>query len=143
MATNTTYRPARVNDFEYQKLNYNAKGVKANPALDTTTNLDLYFTDDHLITGFWIVGSNVTFGDKVALQVIDTDNVFGFGADTVLNQFATNIYLPVGSFSQDFDVAYPAKIYAGLSLRLIYTSTATTGDTPSFAVNYKIHKILV
>lgn len=143
MPANTTYRPARVLDFEYSKLNYNAQGVKANPTLNETTNIDLYFSDDHLITGFWVVGADVSFGDKIDLQVVDIDNIFGLGAGTVVNQFATNIYLPSGNFDQQFDVAYPAKIFAGLSLRVVYHSSVSTGNTPSFAVNYKIHKVLI
>lgn len=143
MPSNTTYRPARVVDFEYQKLNYAAQGVMANPTINTSTNVDLYMAHDYLITGFWITGGGTTFGDKVTLQAIDTDNIFGYGAGTVLNEFATDVYLPANSFSEHFDVAYPAKIFAGLSLRIIYTSVATTGAAPSFAVNYKLHKVLI
>lgn len=141
MPTGTKFAPSRVDEFQADKLQFNAQGVKANPSLNTATNLDLYFSDDHLITGFWLVCSGAASGDKVALQAIDTDNIMGFGAGTVLKQFATNIYL-ASNFDAQFDVAYPAKIYAGLSLRIIYTSTSLLGS-PFFAANFKLHKVLI
>lgn len=140
MATGTTYAPIKVADFQANKLQYNATGVTATLTAGATTNIDLAFTDDHMLTGFWLVGSNINPGDKIALQVVDSSNIFGFGAGTVLKQFATNIYLPASCDAQ-FEVAYPAKVYAGLSLRVVYTSTGATN--PIFAVNYKIHKIIV
>lgn len=142
MPTGTKFAPSRVDEFEAAKLQFNAQGVKSNPSLNTTTNIDLYFSDDHLITGFWVVCSGANAGDKISLQAVDTDNIMGFGAGTVLKTFASNIYL-AANFDAQFDVAYPAKIYAGLSLRIIYTSTLLIGVTPFFAINYKLHKVLL
>lgn len=140
MASNTNYAPNKVTEFQANKLQYNATGVTATITAGTTTNIDLAFTDDHLLTGFWLIGSGINPGDKIALQAVDSSNIFGYGAGTVLKQFATNIYLPATCDAQ-FDVAYPAKVYAGLTLRVIYTSTGIL--SPVFAVNYKIHKIII
>ena len=37
-------------------------------------------------------------------------------------------------------VPYPAKVYAGLYLRLIYTSTGASNV--AVAINYSLHKVL-
>lgn len=142
MPTGTTFDPKNANDFDKARMQFNAKGVSATCTINAATNLDLYFSEDHLVTGFWIVGSGLKLGDKVDLKVIDTDNIMGFGAGVAIKTLATDIYLPQ-SVDQQFDVAYPAKVLAGLSLRLIFRSSATTGDGPFVAINWKIHKVLV
>ncbi len=143
MPSNTVFDPKNSDDFDKQKMNFNSQGVMATCTLNTTTNIDLDFTDDHLVTGFWVIGDNITSGDKVDMQIIDPTNIFGFGANAVLKQFCTDIYLPTGSFHEQFDVVYPAKIITGLRLRVIYHSTLVIGLQPIFKVNYKLHKVLV
>lgn len=142
MPANTTYAPMRVTDFEASKLQFNAQGIQSRPALNSTSNIDLYFSDDHLITGFWLTVAGATIGDYLSLQVVDTDNIMGYGANTVLKTFASNIFIPT-SVDAQFDIVYPAKIYAGLSLRMRYTSVALLGALSVVSVNYKLHKILI
>lgn len=141
MPTGTKFAPTRISEFDAAKLQFNAQGAKASPSLNTTTNIDLYFADDHLLTGFWVVCTGAAQGDSIALKAVDTDNIMGFGAGVVLKTFASNIYIAT-NFDAQFDVAYPAKVYAGLSLRVVYTSTTILGS-PFFAVNYKLHKVLI
>lgn len=142
MPTGTTYAPVSTSEFKSTKVQYAARGVSATCTLNAVTNIDLAFTEDHLLTGFWILGKDITLGDKISLQVIDSSNVFGYGAGTVLKEFATNIYI-TDNLDAQFEVLYPAKVIAGLSIRVVYTSTGTTGNSPFFAANYKLHKIVV
>lgn len=140
MPTGTTYKPTRINDFEATKLNFAAQGVAAAPTFGTTTNIDLLLTDDSLLTGAWLVVSGGTIGDYATFQVVDISGSFTGTPNTIVNTFITTWYLPVSANTQ-FDVAYPAKIYAGLTLRLIYHSTGLI--TPFAAINYKLHKVLI
>lgn len=140
MPSFTTYKPIKVSDFEANKLNYDAKGVSTTVTGGTTHNLDLTLTDDCLITGAWMITSDGYLGDTASFQVIDTTGMTGYPAGTVLSQFITNWYLPTAADAQ-FELAYPAKVYAGLTLRLVYNSTGTSNVF--LAINYKLHKILI
>ena len=140
MPSNTTYNPISINEFDKTKLNFDAQGVSATVTAGTTQNIDFELTDDCLMTGAWVLSSGGTWGDSVSFQVIDTTGAFSGTPGTVLNQFITNWYLS-GAVDTQFDMAYPAKIYATLTLRVIYKSTGTSD--PNFIVNYKLHKTLL
>ena len=140
MATGTTYKPIKVSDFESSKLNYNAQGVATTITAGSAQNLDYLLADDCLITGAWMMSNDGYFGDTANFQIVDTTGFTGYPAGTVLNQFITNWYIPP-TMDDQFDLQYPAKIIAGLTLRLAYQST---GPTDVFlAINYKLHKVLV
>lgn len=137
----TTYTPKNINDFVSSALNFYGVGLTATPTIQTTTNIDYVVPFDILITGAVLMVKNVTFGDNITFQVVDVNGILA-PANTVLNQFVTNWYLVEDSEKQfEFQVNYPAKIYEGLILRVIYTSTGET--PPELAVNYILHKILV
>jgi hypothetical protein len=141
MPSNTTYNPTNIRDFEKTKLNFDAQGVKGTLTPNTTTTLDYLLTDDCLMTGLEVIVHNGNFGDTANLQAVDTTGITGYPAGTVLQQFATNWNIASDADIQ-IDMAYPAKIIAGLTLRVVYTSTSLL--TPPFvAINYKLHKILV
>jgi len=144
MPSNTTYRPFRASEFEYTKLNFNAQGVSASPTLGGTTNIDYLIADDHLVTGAWMIINNGFLGDYVNLHVLDTSGGTYSGTPyAVLSQFITNWYVPKVSDSQ-FDMIYPAKIFTGMSLRVVYVSAASGSDPQTFAaINWKLHKVLV
>lgn len=139
MPSNTTYTPKRISDFEANKLNYNGQHAKGTITAGTTASFDVDLSDDHLITGAWLIVEGGTAGDTAALQVVDKTGAFSGVAGTVLNQFINWAVPP--TCAEQFEVAYPAKVYAGLTLRLSYTSTGTTD--PFVAINFKLHKVLV
>ena len=141
MPSNTTYNPVRTTDFEKTKLNFNGQGVTSTINAGTTTNIDYLLADDCLITGLELIVNNGNYGDFANIQVIDTTGFTGYPAGTVLEQIGTNWYLSPSTDTQ-FDIAYPAKIIAGLTLRIIYTSTLLVGTT-FVAINYKLHKVLI
>jgi hypothetical protein len=140
MPSGTTYNPQNINAFVKTALNFNAQGVSATITAGSTTNIDLVLTDDSMLTGVWLLVDNGSYGDFCNFQIIDTTGAFSGTPGTVLNQFVTNWYTPPTTDVQ-FDMAYPAKIYATLTLRIIYHSTGTTN--PFIAINYKLHKILI
>jgi hypothetical protein len=136
----SNYNPIHIDDFDKSKLTFDAQGVSATMTAGGAGNLDYTLTDDCLITGVELIVNNGNYGDTVSFQVIDPTGFTGYPAGSVLDQFATNWNVAPIADTQ-FDIIYPAKIIAGLALRLVYTSTGT--NNPFVAINYKLHKCLV
>lgn len=61
-------------------------------------------------------------GDKVTLQIIDKDNVLGYGANVVLDEFSKDFY--VAPDTPQTIREFQANLYAGLYVRVIYTNTS-------------------
>ena len=152
------YKPQRVSDFEASKLNYVGTGVLGSAPFGATTNIDYTVTDDYLLTGVMLNCQNQAFGDQVSFQVLDlsgtakiyndaAQSFISVPAGTVLNTFVSAWRLTSDWQRQvDENLPYPAKIYGGLTLRLIYKSIAAaqTLNNPavSVGVNYDLHKVL-
>jgi hypothetical protein len=138
---NSQYAPTSSSQYSSKDLNANFKGNLFSATAGNVTNNDMLISDDHLIDGATLICINAAIGDKMTMQVVDKDNVMGYGANVVLGQYVTDWYVnPNESKQLDFQSAYPAKIYTGLYLRLIYTSTGSTNV--DVIVNYRLHKIL-
>lgn len=143
---NSTYDPTNVSDFEKTKIQANNMGSLGTIPAGTTASLDLDLTDDNLLTGLQILAKGSNFGDSLKLEVVDKagtlPNGMAFPPNTVLKVFGNNIYL--GDDNQmklDEKSDYPAKVFAGLTFRVIYTSTGST-DVQLIA-NYHLHLVLV
>ena len=95
---------------------------------NTTNYIDYLLTDERWINGGRAIIDNIGQDDKVTFQVIDKDNVLGYGANTVLDQFIDGFYVPQDG-NLEVNLAYPARIIAGLYIRLKYTSTHANGCT--------------
>lgn len=107
---------------------------------NTTTNLDYLVSEERFINGVRIIVDSHVFGDSIGLQVVDVDNILGYGAGLVLDTFGESWYLdPTTSTQPDVEVSYPAKISAGLYIRAVYTSTGTVDDV-SVILNAFLHK---
>lgn len=139
MATGTSYDPRNILDFEKSKLNKAARGMKQTVTLGGTCNIDYTLADDMLLAGGSVfLVENVRWGDKVTFQVLN--------GSTVLAEFITDWYLNPETKQQAVpSSSYPAKIYAGLTLRIIYTSTGNplSDPVPEVCINYNFEKVLV
>lgn len=138
MATNTSYDPKNILDFEKSKLNKYAVGITAPLTRGGTTNIDYTLTDDLLIAGGSVVlVKDSDWGDHMTFQVL-------LGG-VVINQFVTNWYVNPENIAQPIPSAnYPAKLFAGLVLRIVYVSTAAgSGPTPEIVINYNFEKVLI
>ena len=139
---NSTFNPASVNDYDKSKMQLAMVGVLGPFIAGTKTNIDLALTDDMLLDGIEIFCKGHVFGDSITMQVVDINNVLGYGANLVLKQFCTNFLLSDDSQKQlFFQGHYPAKIYGGLYLRTVYSSTGNLNGV--VAANYMLHKVLV
>jgi hypothetical protein len=139
---NSTLKLTQINQFASDLVHANNQGVSGNATAGVVSSIDLKLTDDHFVTGGVLRTLNSAFGDSVTFQVVDVDNVIGYGAGTVLGQYATSVYMRSDSQEQiNENIPYPAKIPAGLYLRIVYTSVGTTDVTVTMM--YRLHKILI
>jgi hypothetical protein len=135
------YAPGNSSEYSAKDLNADFKGMKFTASAGTTTTNDLQINDDVLVDGavFHAIGGE--FGDKAKFQIIDKDNVMGFGTNVVLAQFVTDWYInPDISIQLDEKSPYPAKIYSGLYVRVIYDSVGSTDV--KIILNLRLHKVL-
>jgi hypothetical protein len=135
------YSPSNILEYGSKDLNTNLKGVTFTALAGQVTSHDLKIDDDHLIDGASIITQLSALGDKITCQVIDKDNIFGYGANTILGQYVTDWYMDPNSTKQlNYESQYPAKVYAGLYLRIIYTSVGLVNV--NVITNYRLHKVL-
>jgi hypothetical protein len=132
---NSTFKPTHKSQFNSSNVNFNGLSCFGSCAPSATATADLSLADDHFITGGIFIVKNGKFGDKVSLQVVHP--TLG-----VVNQFVTD-YGIIGDSQLQFtmDEDYPAKIPAGLKLRILYVATSEL-LTREFCLNYTLHKVL-
>lgn len=141
LATNTKYSPEIENQYSSKALSANFRGFSFIANQSAITTFDFENTDDCLLNGAMLFVNGGEFGDKISAQVFDKNNVMGYGANIVLNQFITDWCIaPFENKQFDIQSIYPAKIYAGLFIRAIYSSVGTS--SPKVVVNLKLHKVL-
>jgi hypothetical protein len=128
-------------DFSAENVFFNGQGVLGTVTAGSSSNVDLKILDDCFITGGILRTNGSNFGDYAHVQIVDIDNMLGYGANTVLRQFITNWYMRSDAQQQiETELSYPAKILAGLYIRIVYHSTGSTNV--SVAMNYDLHKAL-
>jgi hypothetical protein len=94
---------------------------------EATTDIDYLLTAERWINGGILLLQNHNFNDSYVFQVVDKDNVLGYGAGVVLDEFIKDYFVDSDNQAQQqLMLDYPARIYAGLYLRLKYTSVGTT-----------------
>ena len=141
MPIGTKYAPAKKADYGSKDLNASLMGTKFTASAGVETTHDFLIAEDHLIDGAQLVVITGILGDKVKCQVVDKDNVLGYGENVVLGEYVKDWYInPSESKQLEYESNYPAKIYGGLYLRTIYTSTGE--NSVEVIVNYLLHKIL-
>ena len=121
-------------------LLFRATGFTGTATKNTTSNIDYQIPEQRFITGAAFMCKNHVWGDKACLQVVDVDNLLGFGAGLVLNEFVKDWYMIEDQQSQGLvQTPYPAKLIQGLYLRIAYSSVGTESDVQC-AFNWFFHK---
>jgi len=105
----------------------------------STTNIDFKLTEERYLNGGQMIIKNHVIGDYVKFQVIDKDNILGYGSNVVLDEFISKWYITDTSTQPEILLAYPAKIVANLYIRIIYVSVGTLLDV-NFYCNLYLHK---
>ena len=115
-----------------------AKATDANTPVET--NIDFKLPETRLINGVMIILKGHVFGDSGKFQVVDVDNILGYGAGVVLNEFATNWYFVATEQDQHpVMTPYPANLPKDLYVRLKYKATGTETDV-KVLLNLFLHK---
>lgn len=117
-----------IDAFSYNgQYNVKATGFQGTAPQHTTTNVDFAVgAEDRYIQGVRLILKNHAFSDTVDFQIVDKDNVLGYGAGAVLNQFAYswNVNSEVQDQGQT-SFNYVARIPAGTYLRVAYHGTGS------------------
>lgn len=107
---------------------FRGASFKGTIAANSTQNVDYKIEQERWINGGRALIDNIGEDDKITFQVVDKDNIFGYGNEVVLDEFISNYYIPTDG-NLEVRLSYPAKVPAGLYLRLKYTSTHENGCT--------------
>ena len=135
------YAPINKDQYGSKDINADLRGNRFTATAGESTTNDFLISDDTLVDGAILIAIGSALGDNITCQVVDKDNVLGLGAGAVLGQYVTDWFMnPQASVQLDFVSPYPAKLYGGLYLRLIYVSVGLTNV--EVIVNYKLHKVL-
>lgn len=117
----------KVSDMDADKVKFRGKGFSFTAIAGQTTNGDYKFTEARLLDGTQLILKDHVNGDHMRFQVVDVDNIIGYGAGTVLDEFADEWYITGDREDQgDKRLPYSAEIIAGLYIRVVYTSTGAT-----------------
>ena len=103
------------------------EGFSGVAAANATTNIDFKFTNERWLTGGILYANNANWGDTGSIQIVDKDNILGYGADLVLREFVKNMVMRTDQeLQQELQITYVSLIKANLYLRLKYTNTNLT-----------------
>jgi len=102
----------------------------------TTTDIDFKIDGSYMIFGVELIYDGAADGDYAAFQIVDKDNVVGYGAGVVLNEWVKKWYIPSSEKRWKTVSDMATKLPAGLYARLKYTSVGST-DVP-IKINYSM-----
>ena len=126
--------------FSAPEFSFKGNGLISTATKSSTTDHDFKILEDDLcLNGAEILYSDSVFGDYVEFQVIDIDNILGYGANYVVNQGVDKWYLLPISGIKVILTSYAGSTLKDLYLRIKYHSTGAVTDV-SIAVNYYLNK---
>lgn len=109
--------------------------------IPTVTNIEYQVPEERYINGTRLMLQNQHFDDFANLEIWDHDGVLGLGPIP----FSLNNFAETWNFVSDqedqglFVLPYPAKLTAGLYVRLVYTAHGVDNDV-KIKINYILHK---
>ena len=124
----------RNNDFDFK-----GQGLSAVAYKNSTTNIDFKIPEDFLyINGGELLTKDNEFGDYIEMEIIDKDNVLGYGSGTILQTYIKNWYVSPTN-KNVVEVPYGGVVPKDLYIRVKYTSVGTVNDV-KVALNFFMHK---
>lgn len=126
-------------DFMSNRFDYHGNGVMGTVTKDTTDSIDFKLPEDLFVSGGEVLTDKGIHGDSFTCEIIDIDNILGYGANTVLKTYIIKWYHDSATQKSILDNPYAGLIMKDLYIRLKYTSTGTVDDV-CLAVNYYLHK---
>lgn len=105
------------------------QGFMGTAIKNSTSNISWKFPEARYLTGGILSVVGGQSGDTISVQIVDVDNVLGYGAGAVLDEFVTNFFInPTVSKQLDFECQYVALIPANTYMRLVCVNTGTGTD---------------
>lgn len=110
-------KTVKMSAFGYdEKMRFRGLGISGTATKNTTTNIDYTLTEERYLSGARLLLKNQAWGDKANLEIVHP--TLG-----VIDVFAEGWFLdPDNSNQGDIIRNYPAKLPAGLIIRIAYTS---------------------
>ena len=99
-------------------------GITGVAAANTTTAFDYRIASPLCIYGFALIQQGASFGDYISLQIIDKDNILGYGANFIVSTIITKGYADPNTTRIVDKSEYARTIPIGLYVRINYTNTA-------------------
>lgn len=132
-------------DMSGDTVRFRGVGIQFTALANSITSYDylVHATEMRLIDGTQLILSGHQLGDSIDFQLVDVNNVMGFGTNVVLDGFGANWW--VASDKQDqghIRFVYSAGIIPGLYIRVKYNNTSTTTDV-QVRLNLFLHRPLV
>ena len=107
----------------------------------TSTNIDFKLPADLYLSGGEILtDGNAVFGDWVQCQIIDIDDILGYGPNTILKDYVVKYYIDKNA-RMVITINYAGKVLKDLYIRIIYHSIGTANDV-GISINYYLHKLI-
>jgi hypothetical protein len=102
---------------------------------NSIANVDYKVDPALIIYGAQLLYENATKGDFISLQIIDKDNILGYGNDIVVASWIKKWF--INSYENYWKVMseYAGTIQAGLYLRLVYFNISLE-KTVDIKINY-------
>ena len=129
--TTTSFNPSNQSLYSKESMAYAGQKVSGVAAAATTTNFDMTVADVYLLTGAAAKAIGACEADEIKFQVL-------MGSTVVPNGTFIDWFMIDGKI--DKEIPYPAKIEAGLKLRVAYKNTCST--SVNVYVNYSLHKVV-
>lgn len=113
-------------DSEYKFLGDSVSGTAVK---NSTTDIDYKMPENYVIYGAEMLYCHATRGDYVSLQVVDKDNILGYGAGLVLHEWIVKWYVDPTRKTWSVTSDFGGTILKDLYIRVKYTSVDTETDT--------------
>lgn len=126
--------------FSDNLVEFKGLGTIATATKNSTTDIDLVLSEARLLNGGHMYADKAILNDYIVAQVVDVDDILGYGAGFVAKEWITKWYV-IPNIYQRIETPQAGEILAGLYLRLKYTSTGTVDDV-TILVNYNTFKKL-
>lgn len=119
----------RLTDLSPDNSLYKCQGFSGTAAANTTTDIDFKFPQERWLSGGALFVKGGNWGDTCTIQIVDVDNILGFGANTVLREFITNFAICDDSqFQIRIEVPYVSVVPQDIYMRIKYTNNNATNS---------------
>jgi hypothetical protein len=129
----------RASELSPENSIYNLTGFSGTAYANATTDVDFKMAGERWLVGGTLLVGGGNWGDTATIQIVDKDNILGYGANVVLNQFVTNLQIRNDvTLQEKLEVSYVSLVPKDIYIRIKYTNTS--GNPVGVACNLFLHK---